>query len=135
MIVTHDPSITQRTDQTIILSDGEIIDQTVARALPFLSHPQMLAATSRLKSRSRAWGENSPAGAAGRTFLYDRVRRSGDYRQGMTKAKEMQLARLGHGQFFGEVELTQGGHSIASVQACGPAALSWRSCPRNYFVS
>ena len=31
MIVTHDPSITQRTDQTVILSDGEIIDQTIAR--------------------------------------------------------------------------------------------------------
>ncbi len=28
----------------------------------------------------------------------------------------MRLARLGHGQFFGEVELTQGGHSIAHVQ-------------------
>ena len=30
-------------------------------------------------------------------------------------SKEMQLARLGPGQFFGEVELTQGGHSIARV--------------------
>ena len=29
--------------------------------------------------------------------------------------REMRLARLGPGQFFGEVELTQGGHSIASV--------------------
>jgi len=39
LIVTHDPSITKRTDQTIILSDGEIVDQTIARTLPFLSHP------------------------------------------------------------------------------------------------
>jgi CRP/FNR family transcriptional regulator, cyclic AMP receptor protein len=31
--------------------------------------------------------------------------------------KEMQLARLGPGQFFGEVELTQGGHAIAHAQA------------------
>jgi CRP-like cAMP-binding protein len=29
----------------------------------------------------------------------------------------MRLACLGPGQFFGEVELTHGGHSIASVQA------------------
>ena len=28
MIVTHDPTITQRTDQTVILSDGEIVEQT-----------------------------------------------------------------------------------------------------------
>ena len=56
LIVTHDPSITQRTDQTIILSDGEIIDQTVARALPFLSHPQMLAATKQAKKQKVAPG-------------------------------------------------------------------------------
>ncbi len=30
---------------------------------------------------------------------------------------EVSLARLGPGQFFGEVELTQGGHSLAHVQA------------------
>ena len=30
---------------------------------------------------------------------------------------EMSLARLGAGQFFGEVELLNGGHSIASVRA------------------
>jgi CRP-like cAMP-binding protein len=29
----------------------------------------------------------------------------------------MNLARLGPGQFFGEVELTHGGNSIASVRA------------------
>jgi putative ABC transport system ATP-binding protein len=52
LIVTHDPSITQRTDQTIILSDGEIIDKTVVRALPFLSHPQMLAATKRAEKQN-----------------------------------------------------------------------------------
>jgi CRP-like cAMP-binding protein len=32
-------------------------------------------------------------------------------------ADETRLACLGPGQFFGEVELTQGGHSIARVQA------------------
>jgi putative ABC transport system ATP-binding protein len=32
LIVTHDPSIMQRTDQTIILADGEIVEQVVMRA-------------------------------------------------------------------------------------------------------
>ena len=36
--------------------------------------------------------------------------------------KEMPLARLGQGQFFGEVELTQGGHSIAQVHGAGDGA-------------
>jgi CRP-like cAMP-binding protein len=33
------------------------------------------------------------------------------------QSNEMSLACLGPGQFFGEVELTQGGDSIASVRA------------------
>ena len=49
LLVTHDPSFTKATDQTVILSDGEIIDDLVARALPLLSHPQMLQATHDLQ--------------------------------------------------------------------------------------
>jgi len=45
LIVTHDPSITRNTDQTVILSDGEIIDQLAARVLPLVSRPQMLQVT------------------------------------------------------------------------------------------
>ena len=45
LIVTHDSSITQRTDQTITITDGEIIDPIIAQSLPFLSHAQMLTAT------------------------------------------------------------------------------------------
>ena len=47
LIVTHDPSLTSRTDRTIIISDGEFIDPTVAAVLPSLDHPQMLQATLR----------------------------------------------------------------------------------------
>ncbi len=117
LIVTHDPSITQRTDQTIILSDGEIIDETVARALPFLSHPQMLEATKQAERRKIAAGATilRQGEAVDHFFMIE----SGEVEIIATnkQGKEMQLARLGHGQFFGEVELTQGGHSIAHVQA------------------
>ena len=72
LIVTHDPSITQRTDQTIILSDGEIIDQTVARALPFLIAPANAGshATGK-KTESSSGGNDSPARGGSRAFLHD----------------------------------------------------------------
>jgi ABC-type lipoprotein export system ATPase subunit len=116
LIVTHDPSITKRTDRTVILSDGEVIDQTVARALPLLDHPQMLAATQ--KSRKQVF----PPGA---TIIqqdqpvenfYMVVDGEVDVLVN-TKIPETRLARLGPGQFFGEVSLTMGGNSIASVRA------------------
>jgi ABC-type lipoprotein export system ATPase subunit len=122
LIVTHDPSITQRTDQTIILSDGEIIDQTVARALPFLSHPQMLAATKRAKRQKVAPGATILQ--QGESVEHFFMIESGEVEIVVTneQLKEMRLARLGHGQFFGEVELTQGGHSIARVQGAANGA-------------
>jgi CRP-like cAMP-binding protein len=40
----------------------------------------------------------------------------------INQANEMSLACLGPGQFFGEVELTQGGDSIASVRAADQGA-------------
>ncbi len=117
LIVTHDPSITQRTDQTIILSDGEIIDQTVARALPFLTHPQMLAATKQAKRQAFAPGAMILSQGDSVEHFFMIVSGQVDILATNEGSNEMSLACLGPGQFFGEVELTQGGHSIASVRA------------------
>lgn len=117
LIVTHDPSITQRTDQTIILSDGEIIDQTVARALPFLSHPQMLAATQKAKRQEFAPGATILSQGDSVEHFCMIVSGQVEIVVDFEQSNEMSLACLGPGQFFGEVELTQGGESIASVRS------------------
>jgi ABC-type lipoprotein export system ATPase subunit len=116
LIVTHDPEITKRTDQTVILSDGEVIDQTVVRALPFLDHPQMLAATHQSQKHTFPPGEtiihqNQPV-----DYFY--MISSGEVDILVnTHIPETQVACLGPGQFFGEVSLTTGKNSIASVRA------------------
>jgi len=117
LIVTHDPSITQRTDQTVILSDGEIIDQAVARALPFLTHPQMLAATNQAKKQEFA--PQTTILRQGESVEHFFMIEAGEVEIVVNneQSNEMSLACLGPGQFFGEVELTQGGDSIASVRA------------------
>jgi len=122
LIVTHDPSITQRTDQTIILSDGEIIDQTVARALPFLSHPQMLEVTKQANKREFAPG--STIIRQGESVEHFFMVESGQVEIVVNHnlSNEMSLACLGAGQFFGEIELTQGRASIASVRAASNGA-------------
>jgi ABC-type lipoprotein export system ATPase subunit len=122
LIVTHDPSITQRTDQTIILSDGEIIDQTVARALPFLSHPQMLAATRQAEKQTIQPGATIFRQGEAVEHFFMIVSGEVEIVATSLQGKEMQLARLGPGQFFGEVELTQGGHSIAHARGSSHGA-------------
>ena len=122
VIVTHDPSITQRTDQTIILSDGEIIDQAVARALPFLGHPQMLAATK--QAQRRTIPPRTTILRQGEPVDHFFMIVSGEVELIATNAehKAIPLARLGPGHFFGEVELIHGGHSLASVQGAESGA-------------
>lgn len=121
LIVTHDLAITQRTDQTIILSDGEIIDSTIARTLPFLSHPQMLAATRQAEKQTVAPG--AAILQQGEKVEHFFMIVSGDVEivAWNEQSKEIRLARLGPGHFFGEIELTLGGNSLARVQGgiCG----------------
>jgi ABC-type lipoprotein export system ATPase subunit len=122
LIVTHDPSITQRTDQTIILSDGEIIDKTVARALPFLSHPQMLAATKRAEKQQVL--PEAIILQEGELVEHFFMIVSGEVEIVVTneQSKEIRLARFGPGQFFGEISLILGGHATAHVRAMARGA-------------
>ena len=57
VMVTHDPSLTEKTSRTMIISDGELINETVGKALPLLNHPQMLAVTKKLEQLEFLPGE------------------------------------------------------------------------------
>ena len=121
LIVTHDQAITQRTDQTVIISDGEIIDRAVARALPFLSHPQMLLASR--QAQKQVYAPHAAILQQGQAVGHFSMITGGEVEIVVGAAspdnecREICLARLGAGQFFGEVELTLGHDSIASVRA------------------
>ncbi len=119
ILVTHDPSITKRTYRTLVISDGEIVNEAVAQALPMLNHNQMLDVTHRLNPiEIPAGGTIIQKGQAVDRF-YMIV--SGQVEVVLARAKrpEVILGRLGAGEFFGEVELIRGGKAIASVRAAG----------------
>jgi ABC-type lipoprotein export system ATPase subunit len=133
VIVTHDPSLTKRTDQTVIISDGEIIDKTVANALPLLDHPQLLQATQHAERRTYSPGSTIlRQGESVENFFMVAV---GDVEIVLSSSScnEMNLARLGPGQFFGEVELLRGGDSIASVRAAGDDPVELAVLPKGIF--
>ncbi|HEX2995351.1 MAG TPA: ATP-binding cassette domain-containing protein [Anaerolineales bacterium] len=116
LIVTHDHSITQRTDQTITIADGEIIDPTIVQAMPFLSHGQMLEATHQVEKQKVAPRETILH--QGNAVEYFYMIASGGVEIKTSRGRnETWLASLGPGQFFGETELLNGGHAIALVQS------------------
>src|SRR5512147_231773 len=57
IIVTHDSGLAKRTDRTALITDGEIVNEYVAKVMPSLSREQLLHATH--ISRSQSY----PAGA------------------------------------------------------------------------
>lgn len=50
IIVTHDSAMAKRTHRTALIADGEIVNEYVAKAMPTLSHNELLQATKSAKA-------------------------------------------------------------------------------------
>jgi len=132
-MVTHDPSMTEHTSRTVIITDGELIDETVARCLPLLTHHQMLAATRQVRSFN--YPPNGPILQEGQHVDSFFMIKSGQV-EVILQCKGDQgimLACLGPGQFFGEIELLRGGRSIACVRAASSGPVEVLALPRAAF--
>jgi putative ABC transport system ATP-binding protein len=116
VMVTHDPSLTSRTDRNIIISDGELIDETISRSLPLLRHRHMLEITKKARRETFQPGQLILECSQGVQDLYLIARGSVDVMK-TNGCGDKLLARLHKDDFFGEIELLRGGPSIASVRA------------------
>jgi ABC-type lipoprotein export system ATPase subunit len=134
ILVTHDPTITKRTYRTLIISDGEIINEAVAQALPMLNHAQMLKVTHQLRH------QEVPAGATiikkGQHIdnFFIVARGQVEVVLANSKQREVMLGQLGPGEFFGEIELIYGGDSIANVRAAPENPVELLALPHRDFA-
>jgi ABC-type lipoprotein export system ATPase subunit len=134
VMVTHDPSLTSRTHRNIIISDGEMIDETVSKCLPQLRHRHMLEFTKIAAERIYQPGETIiPRDQPVDHFFMIRKGRV-DVVLLDEKNQEYVISNLGKGEFFGEVELLRGGKSIANVRAGGGQPVEVVYIPRADFI-
>jgi ABC-type lipoprotein export system ATPase subunit len=119
VMVTHDPSLTSRTTRNIIIADGELIDETVARSLPWLRHRHMMEFTRLIETQT--YPANATIIARNTHVENFFMIRNGEVEVVLQdrKHQETVISRLKPGEFFGEIELIRGGRSIANVRA-GP---------------
>lgn len=117
VMVTHDPSLTSRTHRNIILSDGELIDETISRSLPKLRHRHMLEFTK--LAQRRVYQPKETIISHDEPVKHFFIVRNGNVEVVLQKqrSKETILSRLGANEFFGDIELLRGGKSIANVRA------------------
>ncbi|RJP48934.1 MAG: ATP-binding cassette domain-containing protein [Anaerolineaceae bacterium] len=116
VMVTHDPSLTSRTHRNIIISDGELINETVSRSLPLLRHRHMLEITKKATRKTFQPGEVILKCGQGVKDLHLIVRGSVNVMKKNGNGGKV-LARLNENDFFGEIELLRGGEAIACVRA------------------
>ena len=133
VMVTHDPSLTSRTDRNIILSDGELINETIARSLPQLRHRHMLEFTKLVEERTYQPRETIISRDEHVEYFF--MIRAGEVEVILQDKKKQDnvVSRLSDGEFFGEMELLKGGKSIANVRA-GSKPVEVLALPREDFV-
>jgi ABC-type lipoprotein export system ATPase subunit len=117
VMVTHDADLAKRVDRAVIVSDGEVIDQYLARTFPTLTGEQLVEAThhvvpQRHKPGSVILEEGLPAD---KFFIVtngeaDVIVRGPD-------GSDLVVSRMVPGQYFGEIELRHGGANIATIRA------------------
>lgn len=132
VMVTHDPSLTSRTHRNIIISDGELINETISRSLPQLRHRHMLEFTKLAEYKTYQAHETiiSRDEHVNHFFMI----RKGEVEVVLyDKNKETKLSNLGPDEFFGEMELLRGGHAIANVRA-GDEPVEIYTLPRTDFT-
>jgi ABC-type lipoprotein export system ATPase subunit len=117
MMVTHDNSLARRVTRTILLADGELVNEWLLRALPTLSHQQMLKATKGSEPLSFAPGAQIVKENDVNDRFYIITEGFVDIALNKPGGEKVRVNRMGPGEYFGEVELMNGGHAIATITA------------------
>ena len=133
VMVTHDPSLTSRTHRNIILSDGELINETIARSLPQLRHRHMLEFTKLVEERVYQPHETILSRDEHVEYFFMIRKGEVDVILQDKKKNDNVVSRLSEGEFFGEMELLRNGKAIANVRA-GSNPVEVLALPRADFI-
>ena len=125
VMVTHDPSLTSRTTRNIIIADGELINETVAKSLPWLRHRHMMEFSKIAETEMYSAKETIISRDEHVENFFMIHKGQVEIVLQDSKQNDTIISRLAPGEFFGEIELMSGDKSIANVRASadGPVEL------------
>jgi ABC-type lipoprotein export system ATPase subunit len=117
IIVTHDSGLAKRTHRTALIADGEIVNEYVAKAMPSLSHDQLLLATRQAEVQRYDPGAMILSEGTSGNLFYIVSKGTVDVMLERANAANVIAAQMGPGQYFGEMEFLHGQKRIASIRA------------------
>ena len=134
VMVTHDSSLAQRVNRTMLIVDGEIVNEFIARALPLLTQDQMLEATQKAVPMMFEPGATIlREGTPGDKF-YIVTKGRAEVALKRPGGSDVVVMRPGVGEYFGEVEVLRGGTNIASVRAVADSPVELVALDRETFM-
>ena len=117
LMVTHDTDLAKRATRSIIVSDGEVINQYVVKALPDLSVDQLGWVTRELEPRHYHRGETIITQGEMSDRFYIITQGEVEIFINHPDGQEIIVDRLHSGQYFGEIGLVHEGTRTATVRA------------------
>ena len=117
VMVTHDRDLAQRVTRTVIIADGQIIEEYLAKTFPGLTEQQLVRVTRQVSRQTFAPGDTIIHAGAPPENFYMITDGEVEVHLRTPNGEEFIMARRGKGQYIGEIELLRGGNSIATVRA------------------
>jgi energy-coupling factor transporter ATP-binding protein EcfA2 len=117
LMVTHDQDLAKRVTRTVIIADGEVIDEYLARALPALNEEQLIWATHNVEALTYPPGAAIIREGTPPDNFYIITRGRVDIVLQPPGGSEIVVTTMGVGQYFGEIALLRGGTHNATVRA------------------
>jgi ABC-type lipoprotein export system ATPase subunit len=117
IIVTHDSGLAKRTDRTALITDGEIVNEYVAKVMPSLSREQLLHATHIAKEQCYPAGAMILAEGTNADSFYIVTRGKVEIILPRPNQSDVVAVQLGPGKYFGEMEFFHERRLRASVRA------------------
>jgi len=123
LMVTHDRDLAERVTRTVIIADGEVIEEYLAQVFPALDERQLVSATRSLERIKFPPGATIIQEGAPPENFYIVTKGQVEVHLKASNGQEFTVARMGPGQYVGEIELLRGGDSIATVRASAEEAV------------
>ncbi|MBN1119941.1 MAG: ATP-binding cassette domain-containing protein [Anaerolineae bacterium] len=117
LMVTHDDDMAQRVSRTIILADGEIVNEYLVRAMPSLTPEQLVSASNKIECQTFAPGEPIILQDAEPDKFYIVTKGEVDIFLSHHDGHETYVDTMGVGQYFGEMALLSDSNRTATVRA------------------
>jgi len=132
-MVTHDASLASRTNRSMILSDGELVNEWVAKAFPAIPHPRMLWLSHQLQPLSFEPGQPAGLQTSNEAGLFLVTNGQLEISLNHGRRADEPPVRLGPGEYLSQLELQSAGDLLAGMRAGTGGPLEVLALPASGF--